>query len=110
MIMRSEIDESHFPDGVAIFGSDDVARRFFMLSFDQRGISRAYDVTMEGNQLRWWRDEPSFSQRFVINIEDDGNKMIGKGEMSRDGAPWEKDLDLTFTRIKVSAGDIAVSE
>jgi hypothetical protein len=100
LIMRSEIDEPHVPDGVAIFCSDNVAQKFYMLHFDERGVSRLYDVTMAGNQLTWSRDEPSFSQRAVITIEDAGNKMISKGEMSRDGAAWEKDLELTYTRIR----------
>jgi hypothetical protein len=99
LIMHSEIDDPNFPSGVAIFGSDDVAKKYSMLYFDERGISRKFEVTMAGNQLKWWRDEPSFSQRFTIAIEDDGNKMVGKGEMSREGAAWEKDLALTFVRL-----------
>lgn len=99
LIMHSEIDESEIPSGVAIFGSDDVEKKFFMLYFDERGVSRKYDVTMKGNQLKWWRDDPSFSQRMTITIEDDGKKMNSEGEMSRDGAAWEKDLELTYTRI-----------
>src|SRR5512146_1353836 len=83
LIMRAEIDEPHFPDGVEIFGSDDMAGQVIMLHFDQRGVSRVFDVTVAGNELRWWRDEPSFSQRVVITIEDDGNKLISKGEMSQ---------------------------
>ncbi len=100
LIMRSEIDEPHVPQGIEIFGSDDAAKKVVMLHFDERGVSRVFDVTMTGNQLSWWRDEPSFSQRCVITIEDDGNRLISKGEMSRDGAAWEKDLELTYTRIK----------
>ncbi len=100
LIMHSEIDNPKFPDGVAIFGSDDVEKKFFMLYFDERGVSRKYDVTIEGNQFKWWRDDPSFSQRMTITIEEDGKKMISRGEMSRDGAPWEKDLELTYTRSK----------
>ncbi len=97
--MRSEIDEPHVPQGIEIFGSDDAAKKVVMLHFDERGVSRVYDVAMAGNQLRWWRDEPSFSQRFVITIEDGGNTLSSKGEMSRDGAAWEEDLELTYTRI-----------
>jgi hypothetical protein len=70
-----------------------------MLSFDSRGVSRKYDVSMRGNQLTWWRDEPSFSQRFAITIEDISNKMESQGEMSRAGAAWEKDLALTYIRV-----------
>lgn len=100
LIMHSEIDNPNVPSGVAIFGSDDVAKNFFMLYFDERGVSRKHDVAMTGNTLKWWRDEPSFSQRFTITIEDDGNRMVGEGEMSRAGAAWEKDLALTFVRVR----------
>jgi hypothetical protein len=100
LILRSEIDEPHIPHGIEIFGSDDVEKNFFMLHFDERGVSRKFDVTVQGNQITWRRDEPSFSQRNVLLIEDDGNKLISRGEMPRDGAPWEKDLELTYTRIK----------
>ena len=65
----------------------------------KRGVSRKYDVTMTGNQLEWSRADPSFSQRFTIAIEGDGNKMIGKGEMSRDGKAWERDLSLAYLRL-----------
>jgi hypothetical protein len=99
LIMHSEIDDPNFPSGVAIFGSDDVAKKYFMLFFDERGISRKYDVTITGDQLKWWRDEPSFSQRFTMVIEDN-NKMISKGEMSREGAAWEEDLALTYVRCR----------
>jgi hypothetical protein len=98
LVYRSSIDNPKFPDGVEIFGSDDIAKEFFMLHFDERGISRKYNVAMAGNQLKWWRDDPNFSQRFTITIEDDGNKMVSKGEMSREGADWEKDLALVYDR------------
>jgi hypothetical protein len=100
LIMHSEIEDANVPSGVAIFGSDDGANTYFMLYFDERSVSRKYDVTMTGNTLKWWRDEPSFSQRFIIAIEDDGNKMVSTGEMSREGAAWEEDITLTFVRIR----------
>jgi hypothetical protein len=99
LIMHSEIDEPEIPSGVAIFGSDDVAQGYFMLYFDERGVSRKFDVTMTGNELRWWRDNPSFSQRLTVIIEADGKKLTSTGEMSRDGAEWEKDLALTYVRV-----------
>jgi len=42
-IMRSEIDEPGIPSGVAIVGSDDATGEYFMLYFDERGVSRKYD-------------------------------------------------------------------
>lgn len=100
LLMRSEIDNPNFPDGLEIFASDDVAKKYFMLHFDERGVSRKFDVAIDGNQIKWWRNEPSFSQRYTLSIEDNGNKLISKGEMSRDQGEWEKDLELTFIRVK----------
>jgi hypothetical protein len=85
---------------VAVFGSDDVIKTYFMLYFDERGVSRKYDVTIADDLLTWRRDESSLSQRTTIAIEDEGNKMVGKGEMSRDGAAWEDDLSLTYLRVR----------
>ena len=101
LIMRSEIDEPEIPSGVAIFGSDDATARYFMLYFDERGVSRKYDVTMTGNVLTWRREEPSFSQRATITVDDGGTRMIMKGEMSRDGGAWEDDLSLTYVQVRL---------
>src|SRR5688572_5698541 len=55
LMMHSEIDEPEIPSGIAIFGSDDAAKKFFMLYFDERGVSRKYDVSLSDNVLTWWR-------------------------------------------------------
>ncbi|MGH2549487.1 MAG: DUF1579 family protein [Thermomicrobiales bacterium] len=98
VIMHSEIDEPGIPSGIAIFGSDDAAKTYFMIYFDERGVSRKYDVTISEKQLAWQRDDPSFSQRATATIEDD-SRIVTKGEMSRNGAAWENDLELVYTRI-----------
>ncbi len=35
-----------------------------------------------------------------ISVEDNGNKMVGKGEMLQNAGAWENDLELTYSRIK----------
>ncbi len=71
-----------------------------MLYFDERTVSRKFDVNLRGNVLKWWRDDAAFSQRFVGTISEDGNAIVWKGEMSRGGSPWEDDLELTYTRVR----------
>ena len=100
LMMRSEIDDERFPGGIAMFGSDNVAGEYFQLYFDERGVSRKYDVTFVDNVLKWRRNGTDFSQRNTLTITDDGWTIIGKGELSKDGSVWEKDLDLTYTRIE----------
>jgi len=62
LIMHSEIDEAEIPSGVAIFGSDDGAERIYMLYFDERGVSRKFDVTVGAKEITCRRDHPKFSQ------------------------------------------------
>ena len=100
LMMRSEIDEPGIPSGIAIFGSDDSTQEYYMLYFDERGISRRYEVTLQDNIWKWWRNTPGFSQLYTGTIVDDGNTIIGKGELSKDGLSWEKDLDLTYKRVE----------
>ena len=100
LLMRSEIDEPGVPSGIAIFGSDDSEEEYYMLYFDERGVSRKYEVTLRDNIWKWWRNAPGFFQRYEGTIVDDGNTIIGKGELSKDGVSWEKDLDLTYKRVE----------
>jgi hypothetical protein len=99
LLMRSQIDEPEIPTAVAVFGTDDASDSCSMLYFDERGVSRRYEVRIDGNEWRWWRDAPDFSQRFVGSISPDGRTIVGRGEFSRDGGPWEPDLALTYSRV-----------
>ena len=98
LIMQSQIDEPEIPSGIAIFGTDDATGECFMLYFDERGVSRKYDVSVQGNGWKWWRNAPGFSQRTAGTIAADGGTMVSRGELSRDGINWEPDLELTYTR------------
>jgi hypothetical protein len=100
LMMRSKIDEPDIPDGIAIFGSDDARGTHHMLYFDERGVSRRYEVSIGTNGWRWWRDAPGFAQRYDVRVVDGGTKMVGEGELCRDGSSWEKDLALTYSRVR----------
>lgn len=95
-----EVDEKGFPAGMAILGSDDATGEYFMLFFDERKVSRKYEVSVNDNVLKWWRNVPGFSQRYSWTITDNGNTIIGKGELCEDGVTWGKDLDQLFTRVR----------
>jgi hypothetical protein len=99
LIMQSEIDEPEIPSGIAIFGTDDSTGECSMLYFDERGVSRRYEATLENNVWKWWRNAPDFSQHFTATIAADGGSMTGSGQYSRNGGSWEPDLALTYTRV-----------
>jgi hypothetical protein len=96
--MRSEIDEPDIPSGIAIIGSDDAVGQLTMLYFDERGVSRRYEVAVGNGSVTWWRDAPGFSQRFTCTLAENGHTFHGQGRLSRDGSTWEGDLELTYTR------------
>jgi len=100
MIMHTEIDEPQIPSGLAIFGTDDATGQCFMLYFGERTVSRKYEVALRDNVLRWWRTAPGFSQRYTATVSEDGRTIVGKGELSKDGATWEGDLELTYSRVQ----------
>ena len=98
LVMHSQLDDERFPDGIAIVGSDGTQGALFMLYFDERGVSRKYDFAFGDQAWSWQRQAKDLSQRFTCTITDGGRTMVGRGEMSRDGGPWEEDLDLTYRR------------
>ena len=98
LILRSQVDEPEIPSGIAIFGTDDSNGECSMIYFDERGVSRRYETSMENNVWKMWRNAPDISQRFTATISPDGNTMTSKGELSKNGGEWEGDLALTYTR------------
>jgi hypothetical protein len=99
LIMRSEIDQPLFPDGVAIIGSADASGRFAMVYFDERGTSRIFDVVAVGERtVTWRRDDPDFAQSLTITGDEDGDRLVSRGRMSRKGGDWEDDLSQVFVR------------
>ena len=82
----------------AYVGSDDQEGTFTMLYFDQRGVSRRYEVAMDGGVMHWWRDAPGFRQRYTLTVSADGETLQGRGELAREEDAWGPDLELTYTR------------
>ena len=87
-------------NGVAVIGSDDAVGTFTMIYFDEREVSRRYIVEARDGVVVWSRDEAGFAQRMVFTVTGDGDRLEAKGTMSRDGGPWEDDLQLTYERIE----------
>ena len=98
ILMRSTIDHPAFPSGLAVIGSDDAKETLSMLYFDEREVSREYEIVLREDGFQWRRTAPDLSQQFTVIFDADGRTMRSKGEMSRSGGAWEGDLDLIYTR------------
>lgn len=75
-----------------ITGRDESHDSYCMLHYDSRGVSRIYQLSLNGGVWQIWREAPGFSQRFTGTIS-------GYWEKSHDGATWEHDFDLTYIRV-----------
>ena len=99
LMMYSRMDELEIPDNISIIASDDAANKFYMFSYDVRGVSRKFEVKFTDNTLEMWRNFPGFSQRFKGVIKNNGNITEGVWELCEDDINWNKDLELTYKRI-----------
>jgi hypothetical protein len=106
VVQRSHYDHPDIPDALAVIGvtgqpergEPEASGQLSMHYFDSRGIYRVYAVSLEGDQWRFWRDDPGFRQEFTGHFSADGDTITGQGQMDRDGAGWEDDLALTYRR------------
>lgn len=92
------------PDGLALLGWDDGRGTFLQHYFDERGVARVYEMSLEGGVWKLERTKPDFSpldfsQRFVGTFADDGGRIDGTWELAHDHATWEKDFDLIYSRL-----------
>jgi hypothetical protein len=96
LIWRSETSPG-IPSSIAIIGGANTAAAWPMHYFDERGITRVYQVSMDGGIWRVWRDHPGFSQRLSGVFEDGGRTIRMTSELQQDG-PWKPDLQATYRR------------
>lgn len=100
LMMQTLTEETGFPSNICIFGSDDATKGITMLYFDERGVSRKFEATLQDHVWRLLRNAPGFSQRFTGTITENGDTVIGMWELSEDDSTWKRDLEVTYTRVK----------
>jgi len=100
LVWQTFFEQSGPPNGIAVIGRDDSTGLCSMLYYDERGVSRIYEMTVEGSVWKMWRNAPGFMQRMTGKISEDRNTITVHGELSKDGSNWEQDLDLTYTRVR----------
>ena len=101
LVQRATIDKPEFPNFVALIGPPaGDADRVVMHYFDSRGVARIYHAALHDGVLRLSRDDdPEFAQRYSGRFSEDGRTVTGAWENCRDGATWQHDFDITYTRI-----------
>jgi hypothetical protein len=100
LVQRWEVDYPDAPDGIAIIGVDPTRGAYLQHYFDSRGVARVYDMTFSNGvwMLERFASEPDVSQRFTGRFSPDGDSIVGRWEISRDGSSWSPDFALTYLR------------
>lgn len=94
--LQAELDGN--PTWDFVFGRSDANDRFVVLYGDERGVLRAFELTLhEDGSWSMLRADPDFHQRFLGQV--DGQRMVGSADASEDeGATWRKDFDMLWER------------
>ena len=104
VVQRWEVPHPAAPDGIAIIGWDAAGDRYRQHYFDSRGVARLYEMSFDEGVWKLSRTAEDFSpldfsQRYVGALSEDGGEIRGNWELSTDGAHWEHDFELSYTRI-----------
>lgn len=105
LVQRWSVPVPEAPDGIAIIGADQSSEGAYVQHyFDSRGVARLYQMTLNNNVWRLWRDQADFSpldvrQRYRGTISSDGQTITGTWEICHDGTTWQRDFDLTYRRL-----------
>lgn len=86
------------PNGVSIMGCDAANGTYYQLYPDERGVCRAYEMSIDEDEWKLWREGEPFAQRFTATFEDGGSTIRGRWELAEDGEDFRTDFDLIYRR------------
>jgi hypothetical protein len=91
------------PDAIEIMGYQPGRLPYCQHYFDSRGVARLYAMDLSDGVWTLLRDSPDFTpldfaQRYTGTFAADGRRIDGRWESSPDGAAWELDFQLSYTK------------
>jgi hypothetical protein len=88
------------PDAIWLMGRDESTPSYVVLYYDNRKVSRVYEMSFSDGTWKMWRNSPDFSQRFEGKLSEDGNTITAHWQKSSDGSTWEHDFDVTYAKVR----------
>jgi hypothetical protein len=100
LILRMGDRTSSSPSATWLIHRDESNPDYKVFYYDDRKVSRIYEMSYADRSWKMWRRSPNFSQRFEGEISEDGNSISAQWEKSSDGLNWEHDFDIKYTRLE----------
>ncbi len=96
LVQRSRNEHELFPDAICVIGAPETGEGLTMEYFDSRGVRRTYGASLDGGVLRFWRDHPTFAQRFSATVSDQA--FEGLWQVAETPDDWRDDLRMRYRR------------
>ena len=99
LMMRMGDKPPGSPAALWLISRDEAAPDYSVCYYDSRSVSRLYKMSFSDGVWKMWRNAPGFCQRYEGTVGNNGNSITALWEKSGDGARWEHDFTVTYTRI-----------
>jgi hypothetical protein len=102
LMQRTEVDLPEAPSTMSVIALGPEGG-FTQHYFDSRGVVRTYSMTFGDGLWTLARESEDlspldFRQRYMGRFKEEGRRIEGAWEID-EGEKWEKDFDLTYTRL-----------
>jgi hypothetical protein len=97
VIRNSDADKK--PDDIWVIGYSDPQEKYQMFYYDQRGVSRIFDASFDGQKMVFQREDNDMHQRVTLEITSDGLHSVAEASEDQ-GTTWRKDLEMAYVKIE----------
>ena len=80
-------------------GYSDPQEKYQMFYYDQRGVSRIFDASFDGQTMVFQRQDNDMYQRLTLEITSDGLPAVAEASEDQ-GTTWRKDLEMAYVKIE----------
>lgn len=99
LVMRKGDKPPGSPAALWLISRDEVSPDYSVCYYDSRSVSRIYGMSFSDGVWKMWRNAPGFCQRYEGTVDNNSNIVTARWEKSGDGATWEHDFNVLYTRI-----------
>lgn len=97
LVIRST-DADKKPSDIWVIGYSDPQEKYQMFYYDQRGVSRIFDMTFANKKFVFLREDKDFYQRMTLIIKADGLHSVAEASEDK-GKTWRKDLEMDHVKL-----------